>query len=72
LVTKDAATVTAVVALALGWYAARWRVAENDRTFAKARVAAATRVAWRARRVILVVGFVAFAAVHAWLMGKGR
>jgi hypothetical protein len=71
-VTRDAAVVATVVALALGYYAARWRIAENDRAFAKARVAAATRVAWRARRVILAVGFIAFAAVHAWLAGKGR
>lgn len=70
--TRDAATVTAVVALALGFYVARWRTAENDRNFAKARVTNATRAAWKARRVIAVVGFVAFAAVHAWLAGKGR
>jgi hypothetical protein len=71
-VTRDAATLTAVIALAVGWYAARWRIAENDRAFAKTRLAGATRVAWRARRVILAVGFIAFAAVHAWLAGKGR
>jgi hypothetical protein len=70
--TRDAATVTAVVALALGFYVAKWFQAENDEDTARARAAAATRAAWKARKVILAVGFVAFAAIHAWIAGKGR
>lgn len=70
--TRDAATVTAVVALALGFYTAKWFAAENDQDAARARAAAATRAAWKARKVILVVGFVAFAAIDLWIRGNGR
>jgi hypothetical protein len=70
--TKDAATVVAVLALALGWYGHRWLTAESDADVAKARAAAAVRALWRSRRVMVAVGLVVIAAVDMWFRGKGR
>jgi hypothetical protein len=70
--TTGAATVAVLLALALGVYWARWRQAESDSAGAKARAAAAGKVAWRGRRMILVVGFLLAMAVDVWVRGKGH
>ena len=69
--TKDAAVVVAVVCLALGWYFRKWLVAEDDAAGARQKAAAAGRAAWKARKAMLVAGFVAWAAFTAWTHGHG-
>ena len=67
-----AATVAVMVTLWLGIYGHKWFAAEKDEDAAKARAAAATKAAWKARRVLLGVVFVVYAAFHVWTHGRGR
>ncbi|MGH3281772.1 MAG: hypothetical protein ACRDNW_21900 [Trebonia sp.] len=67
-----AAVVAVVVALAVGFYYARWLRAERSLRGAKHDHAAAGRGAWAARRVMILVAVVLALVVRAWLHGKGR
>lgn len=61
-----------VVALALGWYGARWLQAERDEESLRARLAAAVRVMWQSRRALAGVIIVAGVFLDLWFRGKGR
>ncbi len=67
-----AAVVAVVVALAVGFYWARLLRAERSLRGAKRDQAAASRGAWAARRVMILVAAVLLLVVRAWLQGKGR
>ena len=67
-----AAVVAVVVALAVGFYWARFLRAERSLRGAKRDQAAASRAAWAARRAMILVAAVLALAVRAWLQGKGR
>ena len=58
-----------VVALLLGYYWARWRRAEASAKGNRALAEAASRAAWRARGMILLVGVAVYVVVHKWLGG---
>jgi len=70
--TRDAAVLAVVGALMLGYYWARWRRAETTNKTAKAAGDAAGKQAWRARAVMVLVGFFVFALIDLWLRGSGR
>jgi hypothetical protein len=70
--TAGAAVVGVVVALMAGYYLARYNNAELFNRRAKATAAAGSRQVWRARRTILLVGFVVFVVVNLWFRGRGR
>jgi hypothetical protein len=72
VLTAGSATIAVVVSLAVGWYGHRWRYAEQDKQGAQARLRGATTAAWRARRLILVAGFIAFAAADVWIRHHSR
>ena len=67
-----AAVVAVVVALAVGFYWARFLRAERSLRGAKRDQAAASRAAWAARRAMILVAAVLALVVRAWLQGKGR
>ena len=68
----DAATLAIIGVLWLGIYGAKWRVAEREKVAARARLAAAGKGAWHARRVIAVVVVFVLILIDMWLRGKGR
>ena len=70
--TEEAAVIAIVLALAGGYYWARWRRAENARRLAKATADTANKGAWRARGVILLVGVAVYAVINLWIHGRGR
>jgi hypothetical protein len=70
--TAGAAVVGIVVALMAGFYMARYDRAERANRSAKATAAAGGAQVWRARRTILLVGFVVFIVVDLWFRGRGR
>jgi hypothetical protein len=70
--TSLAAVVAVVVALAVGFYWARLLRAQRSLRGAKRDQAAASRGAWAARRVMVLVAAVLVLVVRAWLQGKGR
>lgn len=70
--STGAASIAITVALAVGWYAAKWHRAELDEIRARASLATAVRVMWAARWVILGVGFVGWVVSDLWFHGKGR
>lgn len=70
--TSMAAVVAVVVALAVGFYWARWLRGERSLRGAKRDHDAAGRGAWAARRVMILVAAVLVLVVRAWLQGKGR
>ena len=70
--TSLAAVVAVVVALAVGFYWARWLRGERSLRGAKRDQAAASRGAWAARRAMILVAVVLVIVVRAWLHGKGR
>ena len=70
--TSMAAVVAVVVALAVGFYWARFLRAERSRRGTKREYEAAGRGAWAARRVMILVAAVLVLVVRAWLHGKGR
>ena len=70
--TSYAAVLAVVVALALGFYYARWIRAERGLRGAKRDQAGASRVVWAARRAIVLMAVVLALVVRAWLQGKGR
>jgi hypothetical protein len=70
--TRDAAVLAVIGALMLGYYWARWRRAETTNKAAKAAVDAAGRQAWRARGVMVLVGFVVYVLIDLWIRGSGR
>jgi chromate transport protein ChrA len=70
--STGAATVAIVIALALGWYGARWLQAERDEISLRARLSAAIRVMWQSRRALVAVVIIAFVAFDLWSRGKGR
>ena len=59
-----------IVALLLGYYWARWRRAEASAKGNRLLAEAASRAAWRARGMILLVGVAVYVALHAWLRGR--
>ncbi len=58
-----------IVALLLGYYWARWRRAEASARGNRALAEAASRAAWRARGMILLVGVAVYVVLHKWLGG---
>jgi len=70
--TRDAAVLAVIGALMLGYYWARWRRAENTNRVAKAAVDTAGKQAWRARGVMVLVGFFVFVLIDLWIRGSGR
>jgi hypothetical protein len=70
--TPDEATLAVTGALMVGFYCARWRIAEREQDAANARVRAAGRAVWRARGVMIGVGLFAAALIDLWIRGKGH
>jgi len=70
--SRDAAVVAVVTSLMVGYYWARWRRAEITQKGAKTVADTAMKQAWKARGVMLLVGFVLLAVIDVWLRGKGR
>jgi hypothetical protein len=70
--TAGAAVVGIVVALMAGFYLARYDRAELVNRRAKAAAAAAGGQVWRARGVILLIGFIVFVVINLWFRGRGR
>ncbi|HEX9354512.1 MAG TPA: hypothetical protein VF933_11940 [Streptosporangiaceae bacterium] len=68
--TRDAAAVAVIVALLLGYYWARWRRAEASAKGSRLLAEAASRAAWRARGMIVLVGVAVYVALHTWLGGR--
>jgi hypothetical protein len=64
--TRDAAAVAVIVALMLGYYWARWRRAEGSARSARALADAAGRQAWKARGMIVLIGFAVYVVIHLW------
>ena len=64
--TRDAAAVAVIVALMLGYYWARWRRAEGSARSARAPANAAGRQAWKARGMIVLIGFAVYVVIHLW------
>ena len=64
--TREAAAVAVIVALMLGYYWARWRRAEASARGNRALADAASRAAWRARGMIVLVGFAVYVVIHLW------
>jgi hypothetical protein len=67
-----AATAGIVIALAAGWYGARWLQAERDEISLRARLNAAIKVMWHSRRALVVVVVIAGVLLDVWFRGKGR
>jgi hypothetical protein len=65
------AAVAITVALAAGFYVAQWLRAEKDEQRARAGLAEAVRLMWAARRVLVVVGVVAWLMVHLYFRSHG-
>jgi hypothetical protein len=70
--SKDAAVIAVVTALMVGYYFARWRRAETAQKGAKTLADTATKTAWKARGVMVLVGFALYAVIELWLRGRGR
>ncbi len=70
--SRDAAVVAVVISLMVGYYWARWRRAEITQKGTKAVADAADKQAWKARGVMVLVGFAVVAVIDMWLRGKGR
>ena len=66
------AAVAITLALAAGFYVAQWLRAERDEQRARAALAEAVRLMWAARRVLLVVGVIAWVMVHLWFRSHGN
>jgi len=64
--TRDAAAVAVIVALMLGYYWARWRRAEGSARSARALADAAGKQAWKARGMIVLIGFAVYVVIHLW------
>lgn len=65
------AAVAITVALAAGFYFAVWLRAERDEIRARAGLAEAVRLMWAARRVLAVVGVIAWVMLHLWFRSHG-
>jgi hypothetical protein len=70
--TEEAAVVAIVLALAGGYYWARWRRAESTKRLAAATADTAGKGAWRARGMILLIGVAVYAVINLWIHGRGR
>jgi hypothetical protein len=68
--TREAATVAVVVALMLGYYFARWRRWEGSAKSARVLADAASKAAWKARGVMLLVAVALYVVLRIWLTGK--
>lgn len=68
------ATVVAaiVLALAVGFYGARWRQRENGLRATKTLLDGAITQAWKARKTILITAILVFALLQYWLYGRGK
>ncbi len=69
--TRDAASLVAILAVLGGWYGARLLQARRDVTGAKQRLEAARRVARRALAIALLVGAGIYAAAAHWVRIHG-
>lgn len=69
--TRDAAVVCIALALMGGWYGRHLLQATQDVAAARARLAAALKAVWAARRIALVVGFVIAIAADFWMRHRG-
>jgi len=70
-VTREAAAVAVIVALAAGWYGRMWREREGDRSVTRTRAANARKAVWKARWAIVIVGIVAVATIDVLVHGGG-
>jgi TRAP-type C4-dicarboxylate transport system permease large subunit len=70
-VSTWAASIAITAALALGIYYARWLRAEQDEIGARASLAKAVKVMWRARWALAVVVVIGWLVVHAWFRKNG-
>jgi hypothetical protein len=70
--STGAAAIAITVALAVGFYFARWLRAERDEMGARASLANAVRVMWHSRRVVAVVAVIGIVLVDLWFRGQGR
>ena len=65
------AAVAITIALAAGFYVAQWLRAERDEQRARAGLAEAVRLMWGARRVLAVVGAIAWLMLHLYFRSHG-
>jgi hypothetical protein len=66
------AVIASVVALAVGWFTARWRRAERSVRGTRNDYNAAMKGAWGARRAMGGALIVLVVAADMWFRGKGR
>jgi len=71
-ISTGAAAIAITAALALGWYGARWWIAEHDEMSARARLANAGRWMWARRRGLVVMVILGVVLVTLCFHGKGR
>jgi hypothetical protein len=70
--STGAAALAVTVALALGFYFARWLQAERDEISLRIRLAAAVRIMWHSRWVLLGVVIAGGLLLDLWFRGQGR
>jgi hypothetical protein len=71
-ISTGAAAIAVTVALAIGFYFARWLRAERDEIGARESLRKAVSAMWAARKVLVAVVIVAVVAADLWFRGKGR
>jgi hypothetical protein len=70
--STGAAAIAITVALAVGFYFARWLQAERDEISLRNRLNAAIRVMWHSRRALAAAAVIAGVVLDLWFRGKGR
>lgn len=70
--TQATAAAAIVLALAVGFYGARWRQRENGLRAAKTQLDGAIGQVWKARKTILIAAIAVLAMLEYWLHGRGR
>ena len=71
-ISSGAAAIGGFILLLLGWYGARWWIAEQDEISARKRLATAVKVMWSAREVLAVVVIAGALGLDLWFRGQGR
>jgi hypothetical protein len=74
-VTSMSTTTAAIfvaIAVAIGWYGAKWLRAEAGADGARKGAASAGQAMWAARRVMFGVALILAWVVNLWIRGGGR
>jgi hypothetical protein len=71
-ISTGAASLAVFAALLLGVYGHKWLMSEKDEIAQRARLAAAVRAMWAARRVIAGLVIAGALLLDLWFRGQGR